>query len=290
MFTSGAAPALPDMRWMEGQALLGWVSEAQRGSVSGAGLSGKLGTYPYTVGFANETAQYWTKAASGTGAFSAPNMKPGTYKMTVYKNEYAVYSEEVTVAAGKDTALPARVIVADPSATTPLWRIGDWDGTPNEFMNAARLRNMHPSDVRQSAWARPDFVVGTSVPANDFSPYQFRGINATITIRFTLTAGQVGAATLRAGITVGQEGGRPYPTVNGWTPKQLPTASSQPTSRSITLGSYRGNNTMYSTSIPAGVLVVGENVLTFGVLSGNAGSGYLAPAYAWDAIDLIPKP
>lgn len=79
-------------------------------------------------------------------------------------------------------------------------------------------------------------------------------------------------------------------TVNGWTPKQLPAASNQPDSRSITLGSYRGNNTLYQTTIPAGTLVAGENTLTLGVLSGSAGEGWLAPAFAWDAIDLVKTP
>lgn len=207
VFTDGATPAIPDMAWMESQALTGWVNAAARGSVSGAGLSGMNAAYPYVVGFANATAQYWAKAAPGTGAFTAPAMKPGTYKMTVYKNEYEVDTASVDVVAGKDTVVPVRAITGDPGATAALWRIGDWDGTPNEFLNGARLRNMHPSDIRQTAWARPAYVVGTSTPASDFSPYQFRGINSTVTIKFTLTASQLGAATLRTGLTVAQAAG-----------------------------------------------------------------------------------
>jgi rhamnogalacturonan endolyase len=290
MFTGGATPAIPDMRWMEGQNLLGWVNAAARGSVSGTGVTGMNAAYPYVVGFSNATAQYWTRAAAGTGAFSSTAMKPGTYAMTVYKDELTVYTESVDVVAGKDTAIGTRAIVADPDTAVPLWRIGKWDGTPNEFLNGPRLRNMHPSDVRQTAWARPAYVVGTSTPANDFSPYQFKGINGTVTIKFTLTASQIGAATLRAGITVAQAGGRPQVTVNGWTPKQLPAASSQPESRSISLGSYRGNNTMYQTAIPDGKLVVGENTITLGVLSGSPGDSWLGPAYAFDAVDLIRTP
>jgi rhamnogalacturonan endolyase len=290
VFTDGATPAIPDMAWMESQNLLGWVPAAARGSVSGAGLSGMNSAYPYVVGFANATAQYWARATPGTGAFTAPHMKPGTYKMTVYKNEYAVLTDSVDVVAGKDTAIGTRAIAADPSTATALWRIGDWDGTPNEFLNGPRLRTMHPSDVRQTTWVRPPYIVGTSTPADDFSPYQFRAINGTVTIKFNLTASQLGAATLRAGLTVAQAGGRPQVTVNGWTPKQFPVASSQPDSRSITLGSYRGNNTLYQTAISAGVLVAGENTLTLGVLSGSGGEGWLSPAYAYDAVDLIRTP
>lgn len=287
MFTRGDTPVIPDMRWMEEHSLLGWVSAAARGSVSGTGLSGMNPAYPYVVGFSNANAQYWAKAAAGQGTFTSPGMKPGTYKMTVYKNEFEVHTESVDVVAGKNTVIGTRTIVTDPSTVQPLWRIGDWDGTPNEFLNGPRLRTMHPSDVRQSAWARPAYVVGRSTPANDFSPYQFRGVNTTVTIKFTLTEDQVGAATLRTGLTVAQGGGRPRVTVNGWTPKRLPEASTQPKGRSITLGSYRGNNAMYTTSIPKGTLVAGENTITLDVLSGSEGDGWLAPAYAYDAIDLI---
>lgn len=85
-------------------------------------------------------------------------------------------------------------------------------------------------------------------------------------------------------------GGRPQVTVNGWAPKQLPAASTQPKSRSITLGSCRGNNAMCQTAIPAGTLVVGENTVTLSVLGGSDGDGWLAPAYAWEALDLIKTP
>jgi rhamnogalacturonan endolyase len=291
MFTDGAAPAaIPDMSWMEGQNLLGWVNKADRGSVTGAGITGMNSAYPYVVAFANDTAQYWTTAAAGTGAFTASAMKPGTYTMTVYKNELAVYGASVTVTAGATTALASLAIASDPGTTPALWRIGDWDGTPTEFLNGANLRLMHPSDSRQASWVVPTFTVGTSTAATGFPAYQWAGINPAITIRFQLSASQIVPLTLRAGITVAYAGGRPYPTVNAWNPKSYPSASSQPDSRSMTVGSYRGNNTMYSFAIPASALVVGENTITLSPLSGSTGTDYLSPGYAYDAVDLIVTP
>jgi rhamnogalacturonan endolyase len=288
-FTDGTTPAIPDMSWMESQNLKGWVPKAERGSVSGDGLSGMSTAYPYTVAFANAAAQYWAKADPVSGSFVSPDMKPGTYTMTVYKAEYAVHSESVTVASGTTTTVASRSVANDPSNVPALWRIGDWDGTPNEFLNGSRLRNMHPSDVRHSPWVLPEFVVGSSDPATDFSPYQWKNINGNVTIKFFLRKSQIAPLTLRAGITVAQAGARPRPQVNGWT-AAIPNPSSQPDSRSITLGSFRGRNTMFTFNIPASELVAGENTIVLSAVSGSSGSLYLSPGYAYDAVDLIKTP
>ncbi|WP_426209215.1 rhamnogalacturonan lyase B N-terminal domain-containing protein [Massilia sp. TWP1-3-3] len=289
LFTNGDAPAIPDMGWMGAHNLKGWVGPAGRGEVVGAGLSGMNSAYPYTVAFANAVAQYWTTADPVTGSFSSPAMKAGNYSMTVYKGEYAVLTEPVTVTAGGSTTLDSRSVLADPGNDVALWRIGNWDGTPNEFANGARLRDMHPSDVRQGPWTMGEYRVGTSVAATDFSPYQWKDVNGNITIKFNLRKSQIAPLTLRAGITVAQSGGRPKAQVNGWVAPN-PGASNQPNSRSITLGSFRGNNKMYTYNIPANELLVGENTIVLSVISGSGGVQYLSPAYAYDAIDLIKTP
>ncbi|MGC3990573.1 MAG: hypothetical protein QM796_13005 [Chthoniobacteraceae bacterium] len=51
-------------------------------------------------------------------------MKPGTYSMVVYKNELAVWTGSVTVAAGSPTTVNT-VTATDPSSTSTIWRIGD---------------------------------------------------------------------------------------------------------------------------------------------------------------------
>jgi rhamnogalacturonan endolyase len=277
------------MSWMESQNLTGWVAKSSRGQVIGAGLSGMNPAYPYTVAFSNAVAQYWTTADPATGAFVSPDMKPGTYVMTVYKGEYAVLSESVGVVDGQQTRLTSRSAANDPGNAAALWRIGDWDGTPNEFVNASRLRNMHPSDVRHSPWVLPAYVVGVSTPATGFSPYQWAAVNNKVVIKFNLTSAQIAPLTVRAGVTVAQFGGRPKAQVNAWVSSN-PSASSQPDSRGITLGSFRGNNTMFTYNVPASALVVGENTLTLAVISGSSGEAYLSPGYAYDAVDLIRTP
>jgi rhamnogalacturonan endolyase len=91
----------------------------------------------------------------------------------------------------------------------------------------------------------------------------------------------------RVGITTAYANGRPVIKVNNWT-SRIPNPSIQPSSRTLTVGTYRGNNTIYSFNIPASALVVGENILTLNVASGSGGAGYLSAGVSYDALDLIP--
>ena len=52
----------------------------------------------------------------------------------------------------------------DPSYTVPLWRIGNWDGTPTELLNGDKINHIHPSDVRISTWNPRTYVIGVSSP------------------------------------------------------------------------------------------------------------------------------
>jgi rhamnogalacturonan endolyase len=206
--------------------------------------------------------------------------------MKVYKNEYAVDTRSVTVTAGGTVALNTIAIAGDPSAAAPLWRIGDWDGTPAEFINGDKVTTMHPSDVRMASWVPAGYQVGTSNPASGFPAYQWKDVNGTLTIKFNLTQSQIANYQLRLGITAAFAGGRPKPQVNGWIPAN-PAASTQPSTRTLTVGTYRGNNTMYTYTVPASELQVGQNVLTLTAISGSSGVTYLSPGYAWDAVDMI---
>jgi rhamnogalacturonan endolyase len=200
-----------------------------------------------------------------------------------------VDTRTVTVAAGQTLALNTITIGGDPSTAAALWRIGDWDGSPAELLNGDKVTTMHPSDVRMASWTPGDYVVGLSNPATGFPAYQWKDVIGTLTIRFNLRQSQIAPLTLRAGITVAYSGGRPKAQVNGWISAN-PAASTQPKTRTLTVGTYRGNNTMYTFNIPASELVVGENVLTLTAISGTAGTAFLSPGFAWDAIDLIPTP
>jgi rhamnogalacturonan endolyase len=148
---------------------------------------------------------------------------------------------------------------------------------------------MHPSDVRMASWTPGDYVVGTSAPATGFPAYQWKDVNGALTVRFNLRSSQIVPLRLRVGITDAFAGGRPKAQVNGWVSAN-PPASTQPSSRTLTVGTYRGNNTMYTFDIPATELVVGQNVLTLTAISGSSGIRFLSPGYSYDALDLIPTP
>jgi rhamnogalacturonan endolyase len=287
VFNGGAAPGAVDTSWYSGMGLSGYVAPSGRGGVAGVGINGRDTSIPYTVGFSNANAQYWVGAASGNGYFSTGQvMRPGSYTMTTYKNELAVDTRTVTVTAGATAALNSFTVANDPAAKTALWRIGKWDGSPAEFLNGDKVTTMHPSDVRMSNWVTPDFVVGSSNAATSFPAYQFKDINGTVTIKFNLTAAQITDYTLRVGVTVGTAGGRPRAVVNTWQ-GPIVNPAAQPSTRTLTVGTYRGNNTIYPVSVPASALVVGENKVTLSVISGTTSTGYLSPGYAIDAVDMV---
>jgi hypothetical protein len=130
---------------------------------------------------------------------------------------------------------------------------------------------------------------GITAPATGCPAYQRKDVNGTLTLRFNQRASQIVPLRLRVGITDAFAGGRPKAQVNGWVSAN-PPASTQPSSRTLTVGTYRGNNTMYTFDIPATELVVGQNVLTLTAISGSSGIRFLSPGYSYDALDLIPTP
>jgi rhamnogalacturonan endolyase len=285
MFTSGTTPAaVPDMSWMESLGLSGWVTAAQRGKVVGRGLYGFDLAHKFTVAFSNTTAQYWAVANAPSGSFTMPAMKPGTYTMTVYKDEIATYTGSVTVNSGATTTLNP-LTITDPDKTAAVWRIGTWDGTPNEFLNGTTINVRHPSDSRNASWGPVTYAVGA--PFNTFPAAQWKtSANSPTTITFNLTADQVATHKIRIGVTAAYNSGRPQIKVNSWT-SSAPTASTQPSSRSLTIGTYRGNNATFTYDVPASAFVSGTNTLVVTVASGTAGTGYLSPGYAYDALDML---
>jgi len=289
--TGGEAPAgRPDTTWFADMGLRGYAAPSERGRVAGVGIKGMNPDFDYTVGFDNATAQYWTQAdADKRGYYSKDGMRPGNYTMTVYKNELEVYTQEVTVTAGETNILHSISDTDDPSEAPAIWRIGDWDGSPREFLNGDKLTKMHPSDVRIETWAPADFIVGES-QASDFPAYMWKEINNGRSVYFKLNSDQIDSAhTLRIGLTCAFAGGRPNIQVNDWTSAFQP-ASSQPRTRSLTTGSYRCNNTTYSFDIPASAWKQDPeawNQLKISVISGSGASGFLSAGYSVDSIDLL---
>jgi len=281
VFTTGAAPALPiDFTFMDSLGLTGWVPASGRGTVSGAATGIPPG-FQGVVGLADSSAQYWAVVSSGS--YSITGVKPGTYTATLYKGELSVATASVTVAAGATTTLN---LTSGETAPSVIFRIGDWDGTPAGLLNADKIVQMHPSDVRMTPWVVTTFNVGADNAATKFPAIQFRGQNSPTTITFNLTAAQIVDLTLKVGIACAYNNGRPQIGVNTWT-SAIPSPSTQPTSRSFTIGTWRGNNTTFTYTIPATALVVGTNTMTINPVSGSADlSPWLSAGWVYDAIEL----
>ncbi|MEU5889784.1 rhamnogalacturonan lyase B N-terminal domain-containing protein [Streptomyces sp. NPDC047461] len=294
-FTDGGTPssslfhARLDTSWVDGLGITGWVGAAGRGKVAGVGLKGMDARYPYTVGFANADAQYWAKAAAGTGGFSCKGMLPGTYTLTVYKGELAVHTASVKVTAGGTTSLNSLTVTGDPSTASAIWRLGDWDGTPGEFKNAELMTYAHPSDARAAKWTG-NVTIGGGSEAASFPAYIWKDVNDGILVHFKLTKAQAASAhTLRVGVTDAFLNGRPRVTVNDWV-SAVPTAPAQPNTRSLTTGSYRGNNHSFTFNVPNSAWQTDTsryNVLKLEIVSGSTGTAYLSPGTSFDCMDLL---
>ncbi|MFH8932792.1 rhamnogalacturonan lyase B N-terminal domain-containing protein [Streptomyces griseosporeus] len=278
--------------WADGLGIAGYVPASGRGRVAGVGIAGRNTAYPYTVGLANPEAQYWTPARASDGWFSLAGVLPGTYTLTVYKGELAVYTTSVTVAAGATTTLNTITVPSsgDPGNASAIWRIGEWDGTPGGFKNAALMTYAHPSDVRAASWTG-NVVVGSGTETSSFPCYLWKDVNSGILVYFRLTAAQAAAAhILRIGVTTAYANGRPQVTVNdAWT-SAVPSPPVQPSTRSLTVGSYRGNNHTFTYSVPASAWLTDTsryNTLRIDVVSGSGTTSYLSAGTAIDAIDLL---
>ena len=282
VFTTGAPPTLPlDFNWMGALGLNGWVPASGRGTVSGTATGIPAG-FQGVVGFANANAQYWATIA-GDGTYTCAGMKPGTYTATLYKGELGVATDTPTVTAGATTTLN---LTSTEPAPAVIFRIGEWDGTPAGLLNAANIPQMHAQDVRNASWGPVTYTVGVDSPSS-FPAIQFRGANSPSTIRFNLAANQVTDLTVRIGITSAYINARPQIGVNGTFTSAVPAQSTQPNSRSVTIGTYRGNNALFTYTIPASALVVRTNTMTITPATGSSDAGtWLSANFAYDAIEV----
>lgn len=298
-FTDGGAPSSSlyhdnlTTSWADSLGISGYTAASGRGRVAGVGISGRDTAYAYTVGLANPAAQYWGSARASDGYFSIAGVLPGTYTLTVFKGELAVLTTSVTATAGGTTTLNTLAIPSsnDPSNASAIWRIGDWDGTPGGFKNADLMTYAHPSDVRASAWTG-NVVVGSGTETSAFPCYLWKDVNSGIVVYFRLTAAQAAAAhTLRIGVTTAYANGRPQVVVNDTWTSAVPSPPTQPSTRSLTVGSYRGNNHTFTYSVPASAWLTDTsayNTLKIYVASGSGSTAYLSAGTSVDAIDLLP--
>ena len=118
----------------------------------------------------------------------------------------------------------------------------------------------------------------------------WKDVNDGVLVYFKLNRAQAAAAhTLRIGVTDAFSGGRPRVTVNDWV-SAVPASPAQPTTRSLTTGSYRGNNHTFTFNVPSSVWktdVNQYNVLKINVVSGSGGGAYLSAGTSFDCVDLL---
>ncbi len=157
---------------------------------------------------------------------------------------------------------------------------------------------MHPSDSRLAAWAdstgMTNFIVGMSPDSSwPMAEWKFQTAAAPWTdttnrITFNLTAAQAATPlTLRIGITR-LDHGRPNISVNGGSSPAAPPLTPQPVSRGLTLGNWRGNNSVYTFNLSTSSLRAGTNTIDIFCVSGSGSGGeYLSPWFIYDAVDLV---
>ncbi|WST81362.1 polysaccharide lyase family protein [Streptomyces sp. NBC_01136] len=66
--------------------------------------------------------------------------------------------------------------------------------------------------------------------------------------------------------------------------------TARPSTRSLTTGSYRGDNQMFTFNVPNSAWksdVSQYNVLKLNIVSGSTGSAYLSPGTSFDCVDLL---
>jgi rhamnogalacturonan endolyase len=290
VWNNGSTPTLPiDTSWIGSLGLTGWVDASGRGTVSGT-ASGIQSGIQGVVGLANSTAQYWGKV-DGTGNYTITGVKAGTYTATLYQGELGVASGSVTVTAGSTSPLNLASTWPNPST---VFTIGDWDGTPQGFLNATNILgysfpnfiSMHPQDVRMNTWGASNvFNVGTD-PISTFPSIIMRGTNAHTFINFTLSSGQITNLTLKIGASTTYIGARPDVIINGHD-LGYPAASSWTGTRTWTVGTYRGYNQLWTWTVPSADLIVGQNTFNISAVSGSTdGSAWLSAGWVYDAVEL----
>lgn len=310
VLSNGTAPqSTPDYTFLDGVGLTGWISPSARGAISGrvSGIgSGKIST----VALSNAGAQYWD-TPDAAGNYSINGVIPGTYTETLYEEELAVGTRTVTITVGQttraDIAAAAwyglngadNTFIAFNNSATPIWRIGTWDGTPREFKNADKITIMHPQDSRLQPWATDatgttNYTIGTST-SKDWPMAEWKTqvgaapyVDTKNRITFNLTAAQAALAlTLRIGITR-SDSERPGASANGGT-TQFGVIVSQAAARGVSLGSWRGNNSIYAYNFNPGTFVAGTNTIDIYAVSGSTFTGYFSGYHIYDAVDLIPR-
>ncbi|KAK6535756.1 hypothetical protein TWF281_000008 [Arthrobotrys megalospora] len=276
-FTTGSRPSDNlDTSFFDGLGIQGYVPNNSRGRVSGT-ATGVPSQFETVLHWYNNAAQYWVKASGGR--YTSPLMKPGTYNMRLYRGEFPVASDTVTVAVGSTVTKNIASTESNPSV---VWRIGDFDGQPFELKNGDKFERMHPSDPRMSSWGGA-YTIGSST-ARDFPMALWAKIGGLATVKFNLASNQVTNSILRISTTLSFKGGRPRVSIGSWSGTD-PGAPKLIDSRGVTRGAYRGYGEQYTWNVPASALKAGSNTLTIQVY-GSGDSDWLSANFIFDAVEL----
>lgn len=137
-----------DVSFFDTLGLTGYVpTSGKRGYVKGT-ATGVSSSFPIVVHWENSAYQFWVYASTG-GGFTSPPMPAGTYTMKLYQDEFLAATQSVTVSAGATaTSNIAATAAALTQTRTTIFKLGDYDGQPTGFLNAANQLRMHPSDTR----------------------------------------------------------------------------------------------------------------------------------------------
>lgn len=139
-FSPRAEKSSFDTSFFGGLGIRGYVAAAGRGRVTGV-ATGVPSKFETVLHWSNPQHQYWAYADK-SGRFSSPPMRPGSYTMKLYRQEFAVARTTVRVAAGSNVEMN---IASSEKARKVIWRVGEFDGQPFEFKNGDKFLTMYVS-------------------------------------------------------------------------------------------------------------------------------------------------
>jgi rhamnogalacturonan endolyase len=283
-----------DQSFYDSLGIPGYATSNQRTTVTGkVTLSTKVSMAGSTVvlsdsgtSFQNtwDGYQYWA-SLNADGTFSIPNVRPATYRLSVYRSGYFddFHVDNVVVKSGSTFKVPAYVWIPQ-TFGQQLWQIGTPDRLSAEFRNGSNFRaygnqllfpHQFPNGV--------NFIVGKSSASFDWNYVQYQQINGQNqpdwNIQFNMaTQPKTGStATLTvalAGWSLGVPGTSTQPgsltvIVNG---TKLPawvfplSAVDSSSYRSGASGDYHLDRIQFNT---ATLLKTGTNILSFRINDGS---------------------
>ncbi|KAE8987033.1 hypothetical protein PR003_g17855 [Phytophthora rubi] len=172
-------------------------------------------------------------------------------------------------------------------SVNPIWHIGEWDGTPDGFLNADKIHKMHPSDSRMDAWGPITFAAGSDNDSK-FPMAMFRGANDGIKVTFDLTEAQAGQdRKLKIGVTLSRVSAGVGIKVNDFQTESFETLAIK--TRGVTRGVTLGNYKLYEFAIPSSALVAGSNTMTLSIATASLDppQKYLSASVVFDALELV---